>query len=276
VSLQNALLLRDRVAVARFEEELNLARQIQQTSLLSEFPAIPRCEVHALYIPSRQVGGDFYDVVPAGDGSYLIAIADVSGKGMPAALLSSMLQASLRTQSSSASLGTILKNINSLLYRSTAIHQFATFFLARVDGNSLRLTFSNAGHNWPLVLRPNGERTFLERGGTVLGIMEDVEFEEAQVALGAGDLVVLYTDGISEAANVAGEQFGEERLCAAVESMPRGLPARDVAERLHGALRDFLGEREPQDDLTLLVLRVVERVAAERPVALEPETVAAR
>jgi len=277
VSLQNALLLRDRVAVARFEEELNLARQIQRTSLLSEFPAIPHCDVHALYIPSRQVGGDFYDVVPVGDGSFLIAIADVSGKGMPAALLSSMLQAALRTQSSGArSLGTILKNINSLLYQSTAIHQFATFFLARVDGASLRLTFSNAGHNWPVVLRPSGERTFLERGGTVLGIMESLEFEEAQVALGAGDLVVLYTDGVSEAMNAQGEQFGEERLCETVQSMPRGLPAREVAERLHGALREFLGEREPQDDLTLLILRVTESVAAERVAALVPETVEAR
>jgi sigma-B regulation protein RsbU (phosphoserine phosphatase) len=196
---------------------------------------------------------------------------------MPAALLSSMLQASLRTQSSGArSLGTILKNINSLLYQSTAIHQFATFFLARVDGNSLRLTFSNAGHNWPVVLRPGGERTFLERGGTVLGILESLEFEEAQVALGAGDLVVLYTDGVSEAMNIHNEQFGEERLCDTVQSMPRGLSAREVAERLHAALREFLGEREPQDDLTLLVLRVVERVAAERVAPREPETVAAR
>jgi phosphoserine phosphatase RsbU/P len=277
VSLQNALLLRDRVAVARFEEELNLARQIQRTSLLSEFPTIPRCDVHALYIPSRQVGGDFYDVVPAGDGSFLIAIADVSGKGMPAALLSSMLQASLRTQSGDArSLATILKNINSLLYRSTAIHQFATFFLARVDGESLRLTFSNAGHNWPVVMRPDGNRTFLERGGTVLGILEDVEFEEAQVALGTGDLVVLYTDGVTEAMNARAEQFGEERLCEVVEAMPRGLSAREVAERLHRALGEFLDGREPQDDLTLLVLRVTERVAAERPAPREREAVAAR
>jgi len=277
VSLQNALLLRDRVAVARFEEELNLARQIQRTSLLSEFPAIPRCDVHALYIPSRQVGGDFYDVVPTGDGSFLIAIADVSGKGMPAALLSSMLQASLRTQANGArSLGTILGNINSLLYQSTAIHQFATFFLARVDGESLRLTFSNAGHNWPVVLRPNGERHFLERGGTVLGILEGVEFEEAQVALGPGDLVVLYTDGVSEAFNARNEQFGEERLCDVVQSMPRGLPAREVAERLHHALREFLGDREPQDDLTLLILRVLERVPAEKSETRVPEVVAAR
>ncbi|HEY6867776.1 MAG TPA: SpoIIE family protein phosphatase, partial [Candidatus Eisenbacteria bacterium] len=132
VSLQNALLLRDRVAVARFEEELNLARQIQRTSLLSEFPVLPRCELHALYIPSKAVGGDFYDVVPTGDGGFLLAIADVSGKGMPAALLSAMLQASLRTQAGSgASLPAILRNINTLLYRSTATHQFATFFLAR-------------------------------------------------------------------------------------------------------------------------------------------------
>ncbi|HEY2956309.1 MAG TPA: PP2C family protein-serine/threonine phosphatase [Candidatus Eisenbacteria bacterium] len=277
VSLQNALLLRDRVAVARFEQELNLARQIQRDSLLSEFPAIPGCDVHALYIPSREVGGDFYDVVPTGDGSYLIAIADVSGKGMPAALLSSMLQASLRTQSSnSLSLCAILKNINSLLYRSTAVHQFATFFLARVEGESLRLTFSNAGHNWPVVMRPSGERTLLERGGTVLGILESLEFEEAQVALGPGDLVVLYTDGVSEAMNAHGEQFGEQRLYDAVEAAPRGLPARGVAELLHGTLREFLGELEPQDDLTVLVLRVTEPVPAGRAVELVPEEVAAR
>jgi sigma-B regulation protein RsbU (phosphoserine phosphatase) len=188
-----------------------------------------------------------------------------------------MLQAALRTQSSSApALGTILKNINTLLFRSTAIHQFATFFLARVDGETLRLTFSNAGHNWPVVFRPGGERTYLERGGTVLGILEDVEFEEAQVVLGPGDLVVLYTDGISEAATRDGEQFGEDRLCDAVRAMPRGLAAREVADRLMAALREFLGDVEPQDDMTLLVLRVTERVAAERVTARAPEAVAAR
>src|SRR4029077_2156557 len=174
-------------------EELNLARQIQRTSLLSEFPALPRCEVHAIYIPSRQVGGDFYDVVPVGDGTHLIAIADVSGKGVRAALLSAMLQASRRTQSTSReSLSAILRNINTLLYRSTASHQFATFFLARVDGERLRLGFSNAGHNWPIVLRAGCEPEFLEKGGTPLGIIADAEFEEATVSLAPGDRVVLY------------------------------------------------------------------------------------
>jgi serine phosphatase RsbU (regulator of sigma subunit) len=265
VSLQNALLLRDRVAVARFEEELNLARQIQRTSLPSEFPEMPNCEAHALYIPSKQVGGDFYDVVESGDGAFLIAIGDVSGKGVPAALLSSMLQASLRTQAtgSVATIPTMLRTINSLLYRSTAIQQFATFFLARVDGHTLKMTFSNAGHNWPIVLKAGGGREYLERGGTVLGILDSIEFEEATLSLSPGDRVVLYTDGISEAEDASREQFGDQRLCEIVESLPKDLCAREVAEHVMGALREFLGDVEPQDDMTLLVLRVLEPVVAE-------------
>ncbi len=276
VSLQNALLLRDRVAVARFEEELNLARQIQRTSLLSEFPVLPRCELHALYIPSKAVGGDFYDVVPTGDGGFLLAIADVSGKGMPAALLSAMLQASLRTQAGSvSSLPAILRNINSLLYRSTAMHQFATFFLARIDGDSLRLSFSNAGHNWPIVLRAGGEKLYLERGGTILGILENVDYEEDRVRLQPGDRVVFYTDGISEAANAAGEQFGDQRLCDVVEAMPAGFSAREIAERVLAALGDFLGAVEPQDDMTLLVIRVLEPAAVDAAAPSRPEAVIA-
>jgi sigma-B regulation protein RsbU (phosphoserine phosphatase) len=277
VSLQNALLLRDRVAVARFEEELSLARQIQRKSLLSEFPRLPRCEVHALTIPSKHVGGDLYDVVPAGNGSWYLAIADVSGKGVPAALLSSMLQASLRTQAASVSSpAEILRNINHLMYRSTAIQQFATFFLARVDGEGLRLAFSNAGHNWPVLQRPGGERCFLERGGLLLGILEGTDFEEEHVDLAPGDTVVLYTDGISEAANAHGLQFGEERLYEVLAAMPRALSAREVAERLLGTLHDFLDGTEPQDDITLMVLKVLETAPAEDERREGLEKVAAR
>ena len=147
------------------------------------------------------------------------------------------------------------------MYRSTAIQQFATFFLARVDGERLELSFSNAGHNWPVLLRSGAERRFLERGGLILGIQERVEFEEERVSLLPGDLVVLYTDGISEAADAAGEQFGEERLYEALSAMPRALPAREVAERLLGTLREFLDGTEAQDDITLMVLKVLEPVA---------------
>jgi sigma-B regulation protein RsbU (phosphoserine phosphatase) len=262
VSLQNALLLRDRVAVARFEEELNLARQIQRNSLLSEFPRLPSCEVHALTIPSKHVGGDLYDVVEGADGAWFVAIADVSGKGVPAALLSSMLQASLRTQAAGVSSpAQILRNINQLMFRSTAIQQFATFFLARVDGGRMELACSNAGHNWPILQRADGERRLLDCGGLLLGIREGVEFDEELVALRPGDLVVLYTDGISEAANAAGLLFEEQRLYDAVAAVPRGLSARAVAEGLLATLREFLDGTEPQDDITLIVLRVLEPAA---------------
>lgn len=260
VSLQNSLLLRDRLRVARLEEELSLAQQIQRTFLRAEFPPLPRCEVHAVNLPSRQVGGDYYDVVPRGDGSFFVAIADVAGKGVPAALMSSMLQASLRTQArTTTSVGEILRNINALIYRSTAVHQFATFFLAHVDATGCRMSFANAGHNYPVLVRTNGERRYLERGGLLIGIMEDIAMEEDSVALQDGDVIVFYTDGISEATNAGGELFGDDRVAELAASAPREMPARDLAQKVLAEVETFLGGVEAQDDRTLVVLRVHER-----------------
>ncbi len=259
VSLQNALLVREREQVVRIEEELRLARQIQRSFLHSEFPATPRFDVHAVNIPSKEVGGDFYDLVPATDGVFLVAIADVAGKGVPAALLSSMLQASLRTQAGSiASVGEILRNINTLVYRATSVHQFATFFIARVENDTLHMTFSNAGHNYPVVIRREGEPLFLARGGIVLGILDGAAYEEERLHLRTGDLVVLYTDGISEAMNRDGELYGDARLYQLVGDFPHHLSAREVAERVFESLREFLDGEEARDDMTLMVLRVLE------------------
>jgi phosphoserine phosphatase RsbU/P len=263
VSLQNALLVREREQVVRIEEELRLARQIQRSFLHSEFPTPPRFDVHAVNIPSKEVGGDFYDLVPARDGVFLLAIADVAGKGVPAALLSAMLQASLRTQAGSiVSVSEILRNINSLVYRATAVHQFATFFIARVENDTLHMTFSNAGHNYPVVVRREGEPLFLERGGTVLGILDGAGYEEERVRLRTGDLMVLYTDGISEAMNRHGELFGDARLYELVGGFPHHLCAREVAEKIFASLREFLDGEEARDDMTLMVLRVLEPTPA--------------
>ena len=259
VSLQNALLLLERVEVVRIEEELRLARQIQRSFLHSEFPPTPRFDVHALNIPSKEVGGDFYDLVPAHDGVFLLAIADVAGKGVPAALLSSMLQASLRTQAGSiSSVGEILRNINTLVYRATAVHQFATFFIARIEGDTLSMTFSNAGHNFPVVVRRDTAPKFLECGGTVLGVLDGASYQEERMRLHAGDLVVLYTDGISEAMNRDGELYGDPRLYDLVCGLPMHLSARQVSERILEALHEFLDGEEARDDMTLMVMRVLE------------------
>lgn len=244
---------------ARAEQELNLARRIQRSFLLSQFPELPRIELHALNVSSKEVSGDFYDVVPAGDGSYLLAIADVAGKGVPAALLTSMLQASLRTQAGvTPSVAAILKNINRLAYRSTNENQFATFFLARIDQESLQLQFSNAGHNYPVVFREQGPRELLVRGGVVVGILEDAEFEEETVTLRPGDRLVFYTDGVSEAESPSGEMYGEDRLYDLVTAMPKHLSAKEVAERIVASLEQFLAGTDAGDDITLMVLRVRE------------------
>ncbi len=259
VSLQNALLLRDRLQVARLEEELHLAQQIQRKFLRSEFPVMPRCEVHAVNMPSRQVGGDYYDVVECGDETFLVAIADVAGKGVPAALLSSMLQAALRTHArSNEDVSVILRNINDLIYRTTAVHQFATFFLARVDATGCTLTFCNAGHNWPALVSRDGSTRFLERGGLLLGVMEDITLDCEQVALASGDVLVAFTDGISEAANRHGELFGEQRVAEIVGALDRPMDARTIADRVLHEVEAHLGSEEAQDDRTLLVLRVFE------------------
>ncbi|HTK31936.1 MAG TPA: PP2C family protein-serine/threonine phosphatase [Candidatus Saccharimonadaceae bacterium] len=253
---------RDSIERARAEGEMNQARRIQRSFLITQFPTRPRLEVHALNLSSRQVSGDFYDVVPARDDAFLVAIADVAGKGVPAALLSSMLQASLRTQAHSIpSVAAIMGNINRMVYRSTTVQQFATFFLARIDERRMRLAFTNAGHNFPLVFRRGGERVTLERGGTVVGVLENAAFEEGELELCAGDRVVMYTDGVSEAANVTGELFGEERLIALIDALPADLPARDVVDRILEGVRAFLDGVEAGDDITVMVLRVLDAPA---------------
>ena len=242
---------------ARADQELTVARRIQGSFLPTSFPAMGVVEVDAVNVPSRQVSGDFYDVVPAGDGRFLIAIADVAGKGIPAALLSSMLQASLRTQALAIpSVADILRNVNTVVYRGTAVHQFATFFLARLDTTSLELTFCNAGHNFPMLLKRGGDVATLERGGTVVGILPDTAYEEGTVTLAPGDRVLLYTDGVSEAESPSGELFGEARLLALLRALPPALGCREGIARILAEVRGFMGQDEAGDDITLVMARV--------------------
>ncbi len=277
VSLQNALLLRDRLSVARLEEELSLAQKIQQTFLQTELPPLPRCEVHAVNLPSRQVGGDYYDIVMCEDGSFFIAIADVAGKGVPAALKSSMLQAGLRALASrEQSVAAMLRALNAVIYRSTAVHQFVTMFLAHVDASGKRLRYSNAGHNYPVLVRRSGKQETLETGGLILGVLEDVAHDEGSVTLEAGDRLVLYTDGISEADDGRGDLYGEERLSKLLAGLGSELDARGISQRILDAVEHHLGAEEAQDDRTLLVLRVLDAAEATLDAPGEPQAADAR
>jgi sigma-B regulation protein RsbU (phosphoserine phosphatase) len=152
----------------------------------------------------------------------------------------------------------ILENINTLVYRSTSVHQFATFFLARLEEDTLRLDFSNAGHNHPVLFRRDGGRELLDRGGVVVGILEDARYEQDGRVLAPGDRLVLYTDGVTEAANPRGELFGEERLYALVDSLPVDLTSEQVTDRILQGVRTHLAGTDAGDDITLMVLRVLE------------------
>jgi hypothetical protein len=256
---------RDAMARAGSERELQLARRIQQSFLPSEFPRHPRLEVHATNLASKQVSGDFYDVVPIGDDGYLLAIADVSGKGVPAALLSSMLQASLRTQATAEPrVAEVMARINTLVCGRPETGQFATFFLAMVGGSAPVLRFTNAGHNFPMLFRPGEPERTLETGGLVVGMMDGLPYQEEAVPLRPGDRVLFYTDGLTEAARANGVMFGEERLARLFGAMPAHLSARELVERTLAGLGEFLGEAEAGDDVTVMVLRVLEPEAAGR------------
>ena len=240
------------------ERELQLARRIQRSFLLSQFPSRPRVEVFATNVSSKEASGDFYDVVTPDDDTLLLAVADVSGKGVPAALLASMLQASLRTQAGTVSSpARMLDACNRLACQRNSTGQFATFFLASLHEPTLTLKFTNGGHNFPVLHRADGTRVLLEKGGLVVGMLEGMPYEEETLVLAEGDRLVIYTDGVTEAANAAGEMFEEERLYALLESAPRDLSAEQLVQRVIGGVRDFLGETEAGDDITVLALRVL-------------------
>lgn len=261
VALKNAELYAASLKQVEMERDLETARQIQRSFLPTRFPKRDGIEVFGRNVPSREVGGDYYDVLEQGSGSVFLAVADVSGKGVPAALLASMLQASLRTQAASEkSVQRIMERMNELVCASTSSEQFATFFLARVDLPSMRLTYANAGHNFPILVRDDRRTSVLDHSDLLLGFVPGVEYREVSVDLRSGDRLVLFTDGISEArlANQTGdaeELLGEERLARLLLDVPCDGSANQYVDAIEGQLQTVVTD-EDADDRTLLVLQI--------------------
>ncbi|HWN80785.1 MAG TPA: SpoIIE family protein phosphatase, partial [Candidatus Udaeobacter sp.] len=257
VAIKNSHLHKESIQKTRLEEELTFARNVQQSFLPSRFPPMQPLDLWAQNLPSKFVSGDYYDVVPLGEDEFLIAIGDVSGKGVPAALLMSMLRAALRTQARDrVSLAEMMGVLNRLIHESTSDREFVTLFLARVNRRELRLQYSNGGHNPPLLRRADGSIERLERGGLLLGAFDGVDFEEGAVDLRADDVLVLYTDGLTEALRADGAMFGDERLEAFLSEIQPTDSACELLGRLESTCRDWVEGADLEDDLTLMVLRV--------------------
>jgi len=237
------------------EREISEAKAIQEKLLPREIPQMPGYEIASAWQSARLVGGDYFDILPLDEESLGICIADVVGKGMPAALLMSNLQAAVRGLSSATFAPDLLcSRLNSLMYRNTASDRFITFFYAQLDGPGRRLAYVNAGHNAPFVMHSDGTHERLREGGTVLGVFDTQNYDLGLAQLRAGDRVLLFTDGITEARNAADEEFGEARLLELLNGH-RTSTADALQAKILEVVAEFSGHHW-QDDATLLVLAV--------------------
>ncbi len=259
VAVERARTARDRIESRRLEKELAIARDIQRSFLPATAPRIPGFDLAGTSISHDQVGGDYYDFIAVSETRLGLAIADVSGKGIPAALLMAGFRMSLLAEiRNEFAIRAVMRKVNKLLYESTERGRFVTAFYGVLDWRNGVLIFSNAGHNPPLLLRADGTTEELSEGGVALGVLEDTTYEERPLAVGYGDVVVLYTDGVSEAENESGDQFGPERIESIVRAHPEH-GARELTQDIVAAVLDWAGDRGLGDDLTLLVMRKLPR-----------------
>jgi sigma-B regulation protein RsbU (phosphoserine phosphatase) len=250
-------------AHAKQTRDIEIARDVQQRLFPQEYPPIPGLDYAGACRAALGVGGDYYDFIPLSKTRLGIAIGDVSGKGIPASLLMATLRAFLRgaqTIHHHADLTEVMRNLNKLVYESSDANRYATFFYGELDLTSRALTYVNAGHNPPMVFRQKtaggGEVLRLDTGGPVVGLMEDCVYRQDCVTLAAGDVLVAYTDGISEAMNAADEEWGEERLIDAVRSVGAASAGTLIGQLMTSADR-FVAGAPQHDDMTVLVVRAI-------------------
>jgi len=255
IAVERARTARERVERRRIEKELAIARDIQRSFLPQAAPRVPGFDLAGTSISHDEVGGDYYDFIGVSDTRLGLAIADVSGKGIPAALLMAGFRMSLLAEiRNEFAIRAVMRKVNQLLHESTERDRFVTAFYGVLDWRNSVLIFSNAGHNPPLLIRADGTTEELSDGGVALGVLEDTHYEERPLAVGSGDVLILYTDGVSEALNETSEEFGADRIEQIVRANA-GHTARELMQDIVAAVLDWTGEKGPGDDLTLLVMR---------------------
>ena len=253
VAIEHARLYREAVEKAQIERELKIAAEIQRMLVPSRQRSTPTIDIAGTTIPCRAIGGDFFDLYDLPDGGFGFSVADISGKGVPAALLAAALQGAFAAHAtSSASPADAITVGNSVLYGRFE-GRFATMFYGVVwpDGT---FAYCNAGHNPPLLIRTTGEMVKLEIGGCVLGLFADNRYEEGQVTLQPGDIILLFSDGLPEAVDPAGNEFGDERIEALIKQYGRLAPP-DLLDRVLQDVTAFEAGAAARDDLTIFVLR---------------------
>jgi sigma-B regulation protein RsbU (phosphoserine phosphatase) len=235
--------------------EMDEARRIQRKLLPTVLPQVDGCEVASQWRPASGVGGDCFDLIPFGASRLGVCIADVVGKGIPAALLMSNLQAAVRAFATEAAQpAELCQQVNRILCGNIAEGRFISFFYGRLDTSLGLFTYANAGHYLPIVAHENGSTDRLSHGGPVLGVFSDAVYEQGQVSVTSGDRIVLFTDGVTEARNEADEEYGEDRLLSSILEH-RACSAPALEARLSRAVASFANDAL-HDDATLIVVAI--------------------
>lgn len=257
ISIERAILHNKMIENKRLEEQLKIARQIQLTFIPRSDPVIEGYDISGINIPSEEVGGDYFDFIKIIDNQTGIGIADVSGKGIPASLIMASFRASLLAEiRNNYAIRTVFKKVNSLLYESVEQGNFVTAFYGVLDSKNDIFTFSNCGHNRPILLRDDGTTEFLKEGGVALGVLADSEYEERPIFLRSRDLIAFYTDGVTEVYDVEGREFGQEKLITALKEY-RDLPSVEIQKKVVEAVKNFAAPDHNFDDITLIILKKI-------------------
>jgi sigma-B regulation protein RsbU (phosphoserine phosphatase) len=255
IRIDNMRLLDVQVEQKRLANELAVASEIQLRLHPAAPPNINNYDLMGVSFPCYEVGGDYFDFIEKRDGRFVITVGDVSGKGTGAALLMSSIHAAVRAQCTTRlSPSEIVSEINQYIYDNTPSNRYITLFYSELDPRTHRLTYINGGHNPPLLVRASGEVTGLDIGGFPVGITPFGDYHEGLVQLDPGDVLVIYSDGVTESQNEAGEEFDEARLIEIVQRH-RGRTAAGLRDRIDEALQKFVGKAKTVDDLTLVILK---------------------
>ncbi|MCD4692016.1 MAG: SpoIIE family protein phosphatase [Calditrichales bacterium] len=258
ISIENARLFQETLEKQRLEEELNLAKSIQSKLLPAQMPQITGYDVHGFNFPSKQVGGDYFDVIQLNDNEYILTIADVSGKGMPASLLMSNLQAGLQTLCTERyPLNEMTAKLNNLIYKNTSIERYITYFMLKLNIQSGSIEYVNAGHNPPYLFSADGSYKTLDKGGIILGMMPNIQYETGYVEIKPGDCLTMFTDGVTEAMDDKDNEFEECRVIEFFEKFAAKYSSKELNMRLFEALTDFAGDPTQYDDVTILTVKKI-------------------
>jgi sigma-B regulation protein RsbU (phosphoserine phosphatase) len=257
VSIERAREHQEILEKRKLEEELSIARRIQETFLPKKHPQMPGFDISGINIPSEKVGGDYYDFIPIIENQVGIAIGDVSGKGIPAALIMASFRASLIAEiRNNYAIRSIMFKVNNLLFESTESDIYVTAVYGVLDTKNRIFTFTNAGHNAPIFRHSDGRMEYLIEGGVALGTFENSKYEERPSSLSPGDIIVLYTDGVTEAKNENEEEFGTRRLKQVINESHQ-LNASQIQNNIYQEVKDFTGNLPQADDLTMIVIKVL-------------------